>query len=125
MGSPERQAVIAYQSVGQLGQCGPAVAGTPFEAYRVELGGRHRGGDQFDRPRRVAEHRKHERLQVILRVDDVAEGRVVDSRTDRLRLTKRLAADGARVLDRDRIALLRHDAAALHEPVTESDVAEL
>ena len=26
---------------------------------------------------------------------------------------------------RDRIALLRHDAAALHEPVAESNVAEL
>jgi hypothetical protein len=29
------------------------------------------------------------------------------------------------VLDRDRVALLRHDAAALHEAVAEADVAEL
>ena len=43
---------------------------------------------------------------------------------DRLRLAHRLAADGARVLERDRVALLRHDAAALHEPVAETDVVE-
>ena len=44
---------------------------------------------------------------------------------DRLRLTERLAADGARVLDGHRVALLRHDAARLHEPVAEPHVAEL
>ena len=44
---------------------------------------------------------------------------------DRLRLAERLAADGARVLERDRVALLRHDAAALHEAVAEAHVAEL
>ena len=44
---------------------------------------------------------------------------------DRLRLADGLAADGARVLERDRVALLRHDAAALHEAVAEPQVAEL
>ena len=43
----------------------------------------------------------------------------------RLRLTDRLAANRARVLERDGIPLLRHDAAALHEPVSQPQVAEL
>ena len=37
----------------------------------------------------------------------------------------RLAADRARVLERNRVALLRHDAAALHEAVRQAQVAEL
>ena len=45
--------------------------------------------------------------------------------TMRLRLADGLAADGARVLERHRVALLRHDAAALHEAVAEAQVAEL
>ena len=36
-----------------------------------------------------------------------------------------LLRDRARMLQRDRIPLLRHDAAALHEPVAEPQVAEL
>jgi hypothetical protein len=43
----------------------------------------------------------------------------------RLRLAERLAADGARVLERHRVPLLRHDAARLHEPVAQAQVAEL
>ena len=39
---------------------------------------------------------------------------------DRLRLAERLAADRARVLERHRVALLRHDAARLHEAVAEA-----
>src|SRR5262249_35932304 len=83
-----------------------------------------RGGDEFHRARRVAEHREDERLQVVLGVDDVAEGRVVNGGDDRLRLTERLAADRAGMLDRYGIPLLRHDAAALHGPRAEPDIAE-
>ena len=43
---------------------------------------------------------------------------------DRLRLAQRLAADGAGVFERHRIALLRHDAARLHEAVAEAHVVE-
>ena len=75
--------------------------------------------------RRVAEHRRDQRLQVVLGVDDVAERRVVHGRQDRLRLADRLAADRPRVLERHRVALLRHDAARLHEAVGEPQVAEL
>jgi hypothetical protein len=49
----------------------------------------------------------------------------VDGRDDRLRLSERLAADRARVLERHRVALLGHDAAALHEPVGQPQVVEL
>ncbi len=41
------------------------------------------------------------------------------------RLAERLAADGARVLERHGVALLRHDAARLHEAVRQPQVAEL
>ncbi len=44
--------------------------------------------------------------------------------TNGLRLAERLAADRARVLERDRIPLLRHDAARLHVAVAETKVAE-
>ena len=44
---------------------------------------------------------------------------------DGRRLAERLAADRARVLERDGVALLRHDAARLHEAVGEPQVAEL
>ena len=44
---------------------------------------------------------------------------------DGLRLPNRLAANGARVLERHGIALLRHDAARLHEPFAEAQIAEL
>jgi hypothetical protein len=43
---------------------------------------------------------------------------------DRGRLTERLAANGAGVLERNRVALLRHDAARLHEAVREPQVSE-
>ena len=49
----------------------------------------------------------------------------MDGGHDRLRLPDRLAADGARVLERDRVPLLRHDAARLHEALAEPQVAEL
>ena len=44
---------------------------------------------------------------------------------DRARLPDRLAADRAGVLERDGVALLRHDAAALDELVGEPQVSEL
>ena len=75
--------------------------------------------------RRIAKHRRHQRLQVVFGVDDVAERRVVDGGGDRLRLADGLAANRARVLQRHRVALLRHDAAALHEAVAQPQVAEL
>ena len=40
------------------------------------------------------------------------------------RLPERLAADRARMFERDRISLLRHDAAALHELIPEPEIAE-
>ena len=92
---------------------------------RIELGRLNRRRDEPERADGVAEHRRHQRLQVVLGVDDVAEGRVVDGADDGLRLAERLAADGARVLDGHRVALLRHDAARLHEAVAEAHVAEL
>ena len=49
----------------------------------------------------------------------------MDAGDDRLRLAERFAANRARVLDGYGVALLRHDAARLHEPVAETDVAEL
>ena len=84
-----------------------------------------RGRRQLHGAPGVAEHREDQRLQVVLRVDDVAERRVVDGGENRLRLTERLAADRPHVLDRHRIPLLRHDAARLHESVAEAQVAEL
>ena len=50
---------------------------------------------------------------------------LVDGEQDRLRLSQRLAADGARVLERHRVPLLRHDAARLDESVAEAHVVEL
>ncbi len=66
-----------------------------------------------------------ERLQIVLGVDDVAEWRVVDGDRNRRRLSHRLAGDRASVLERDRVALLRHDAAALHEAVGQAQIADL
>jgi len=73
---------------------------------------------------RVVEHSGDEWLQVILGIDNVAERRVVHAQEDGGRLTERLAADRARVLERNRVALLRHDAAALHEAFTQPQVPE-
>ena len=66
-----------------------------------------------------------ERLQIVFGVHDVAEGRVVDGEHDRRGLPQRLAGNRACVFERDGIALLRHDAAALHEAVGQPQVAEL
>ena len=49
----------------------------------------------------------------------------MDAGENCLGLTERFAPDGAGVLDGDRVALLGHDAARLHEAVTEPHVAEL
>ena len=108
----ERQAVIAHQRIGQLRQRRPAVRRhAPRGASASKSAVRIAAATSFTGARRVAEHREHERLQVVFGVDDVAERRVVHGGDDRLRLAERLAADGARVLERDWVALLRHDAA--------------
>ena len=95
------------------------------QAASVELGGAHRRCHQPNPARCIAEGREYERLQVVLGVDDVAERCIVHRGHDRLGLAKRLARDRARVLERDRVAFLRHDAAALHEPFTEAKIVEL
>ena len=100
-------------------------AGALRQLLDVELGAGHRRGDERDRAGRVLEHLRDERLQIVLGVDDVAERRVVRRQHNGRRLAERLAADRARVLQRDRVPLLRHDAAALHEPVRQPQVAEL
>ena len=116
--------MVSRQRVGELGHRNPALLGPLGEPGAVELRRRHRRGDEPHRPVRVLEHRGHERLQIVFGVDDVAERGVVDAQHDRRCLAKRLAGDRARVLERDRVALLRHDAAALHEPVRQPQVAE-
>ena len=120
-GSPSSRTSVSASSVSVVPPS-PARAASRCD---VEVGAAHRRRDQRHRARRVAEHRRDERLQIVLGVDDVAERRVVDGGHDRLRLADRLAADRARVLERDRIALLRHDAARLHEALAEPQVAEL
>ena len=125
MRGPERQPMIADQRVGQLGERGAADAGPGRETLDIEIGEAHRGGHQRHRPRRIAKHRGHQRLQIVFGVDDVAERRVVDGGGDRLCLANRLAANRARVFQRHRVALLRHDAAALHEALAQPQVAEL
>ena len=67
---------------------------------------------------------RDDRLQVVLGIDDVAEGRVVGRDQDGLRLSDGQAGQAARVLERDRVALLRHDAARLDEAVGEAQVAD-
>jgi hypothetical protein len=122
---PERDAVFPRQRVSQLGQRDPPLSRAAGHSCGVELRRGERGRDQPQRANRVLEHLEDQRLQIVLGVDDVAEGRVVNRDQDRRRLTDGLAADRTRVLERDRVALLRHDAAALHEAVGQPQVAEL
>ena len=118
--------VLAHQRVGQLGQRRPAVAGARLEPRGVELA-------PCAAPPPPASPRASRRGTSRT---PAAAGRPRCRRCrrtaccgppciDRLRLAERLAADGARVLERDRVALLRHDAAALHEAVAEPQVVEL
>ena len=74
----ERQAVPPHEMVGQLGQRGAANRGLCLEPRDVELGVFQRGGDERHRADGIAEHRRHERLQVVLGIHDVAERRVVN-----------------------------------------------
>ena len=121
----ERQVVLARQRVREFGQRDPVLAGAHGHQLAVEVGPAHRRRDEARGPVRVAEGRVDERLQVVLGVHDVAERRVVDGHHRPRRLADGLARQRARVLQRDRVALLRHDAAALHETVRQPQVLEL
>ena len=77
----ERNAVLAHQMIGQLGQRRPAFGrARPRAARRRTPRSRSAAADERHGAQRVAEHRRDERLQIVLGVDDVAERRVVDAR---------------------------------------------
>ena len=108
----ERQPVVAHQRVGQLGQRGPA------RRRRARPAARRRNR------RRACAAATSVTVRVASRNIDATSGCRSSSVStmspngvlwtavhDRLRLPDRLAGDGARVLERHRIALLRHDAA--------------
>ena len=121
----ERQAVVAHERVSELGDRHPAFARARRHPLDVELGSRHGDRDQADAARGIGEDRGHERLQIVLGIDNVAERRVVGDQRQAIRLRERFRQQRARVLQRDRIALLRHDAADLHEIVRQPQVADL
>ena len=91
----ERKALIANQGIGDSSA---SSSRRPARASRRSASNSAvaiAAAISFTARVRVAEHRVHERLQVVLAVHDVAEGRVVDGGDDRLRLTERLAGNRA------------------------------
>ena len=73
----EADALLAHQRVGQFGQRGAALTRPRLEPRASNVGGRHGRRDQRDGARASRNIVLHERLQVVLRVHDVAERRVV------------------------------------------------
>ena len=71
-----------------------------------------------DSPMRVREHSENQRLKIVFAVVYVAERRVVRASEHGLGFAQRAAGQDADVLQRHRIAFLRHDAGGLHECVT-------
>ena len=92
--SSERHTMLASEMIGELRQRRASRASASRHASDIELGPAHRRTDQRHGSSGIAKHRGDERLQIVLGVDDVAEGRVVDRGENRLGLAERLAADG-------------------------------
>src|SRR4051794_6148422 len=103
--------LVSRQRVRELRHRNPPLLRPRRETLAIEGGGAHRSRNQANRAIGIVEHGKDERLQVVLGIDDVSEGRVMDREQNAARLPERLAADGARMFECDRISLLRHDAA--------------
>ena len=120
-------AVVAHQRIGQLGQRRPAVAGAGLERRGVELGAcaiaaatsftARVASRNIDERRAAADRPRCRRCR-----RTACCGRSI---TIACACPSALLAMRARVLERHRVALLRHDAAALHEAVAEPQVVEL
>ena len=83
----------------------------------VDLRGCERTREQPESAARVGEHGENQRLKIVFAVIHVAEGRVVRAGEHGLGFAQRAAGQDADVLQRHRIALLRHDAGGLHERI--------
>src|ERR1700681_872796 len=68
---------------------------------------------------------EHQRLQVVFTVNHIAKRRVVQAIKDTLGLRKGLARQDPGMLERNRIALLRHNTAGLYVAVGKPQKSEL
>ncbi len=114
MGGGKADALAAHQRIGQFGHRHQAARGAPAQALAVDFGGGEHGAEKPPGADAVAESRKDQGLEIVLVIVDVAEGRVVNGGEDGLCLPERFAGENPGVFERDRIPLLRHDAARLH-----------
>ena len=69
--------------IGELRHRNPPLLRPCSEPLAIEGGGAHRSRHQANRAIGIVEHRKDERLQIVLGIDDVAEGSVMDGEQDR------------------------------------------
>ena len=120
----EAQARIAYQGIGEFGHGHEVRAGSSRQALAVYLRRSQQPSQQTQRARRVGKHGEHQRLKIVFAVVDVAERGVVRAGENGLRFSQRAAGQDAGVLERHRIAFLRHDAGRLDVRVGEAHKAK-
>jgi hypothetical protein len=121
----EAQALPAHQRIGEFGHGQKIRARALGQTSAIHVRGSDRPGQQTRRPQRVGEHREHQRLQIVLAIVDVAKRSVVRAHQHRLRFAQSPAGENPRMLQRHRIALLRHDAGALHVTIAQPQKSEL
>ena len=115
--------LFAHQRIGQFGDRQKTAGGAAAHSFAIHFGVAHQSGEQPQRARGIRAHGKHQWLQVILAIHDIAERRIVRAGEHGLRLAERFTRQDARMLQRDGISFLRHDAAGLHVGVAQAQVA--
>ncbi len=113
-----------HQCIGQLCHRKKIRIGSHGHASRIELGLIQNPRQQMKTALAIIERRIHQRLQIVFRIVHIREGSIVQASKDALRLHQSPARENADMLQRNRIPLLRHDAADLHIGITKPQVAE-
>src|ERR1700735_3662110 len=115
----------ADQRVCELGDGKKVSTGGSGHGSGVEIPFRKNTAQKPDASISIFKCGVNKRLQIVLRVVHVRKRRVVDAAKNALGLIERPASENPDVFKRDRVALLRHDAADLDISVGETEIVEL
>jgi hypothetical protein len=117
MSGSEWQSMRSDQTVGKFCQSN-FTSGAPRQSLGlIDLHGGQNFRKEAEHPLTVLECVAHRRLNVILGVDNVAEGRIVKTPNDSLALSQGAAGEDTQMLQSNGVPLLWHDAAALHKSI--------
>ncbi len=122
---PEGQALVTHEGIGKFGDGDAGRVGVATHVPGVDRTGRQEGGEQIEHPPAAPECAVACLLHFAFAVVHVGEGGVVHRVHHHVAAPTGDRRQVAHMLDRNRIALLRHDRADLDQRVGHVELADL